>query len=54
MDELLEMLEEKFPNIDFENEKQLYEKGLLDSVSVVEIISETIATIDCILYAAIL
>ena len=34
------MLTEKFPNIDFENETQLYEKGMLDSVSVVEIISE--------------
>ena len=40
MDELLEMLSEKFPNIDFENEDKLYEKGILDSVSVVEIISE--------------
>lgn len=40
MDELLAMLKEKFPGIDFENEDQLYEKGLLDSVSVVEIISE--------------
>ena len=40
MDELMEMLKEKFPNIDFENEKQLYEKGILDSVAVVEIVSE--------------
>ncbi len=40
MEELLAMLKDKFSGIDFENEKQLYEKGLLDSVSVVEIISE--------------
>ena len=40
MEELLAMLKEKFPGIDFENEDRLYEKGLLDSVSVVEIISE--------------
>ncbi|MBE6817267.1 MAG: acyl carrier protein [Ruminococcaceae bacterium] len=40
MDELLAMLKENFPGIDFENEDKLYEKGLLDSVSVVEIISE--------------
>ena len=40
MNELLEMLQEKFPNIDFENEKHLYEKGIFDSVAVVEIVSE--------------
>ncbi|MBR3149565.1 MAG: acyl carrier protein [Eubacterium sp.] len=40
MNELLEMLKEKFPGIDFENEDKLYEKGILDSVTVVDIISE--------------
>ncbi len=40
MEELMEMLKDKFPNIDFENEDRLYEKGLLDSVAVVEIVSE--------------
>ena len=36
----MEMLKDKFPNIDFENEDRLYEKGLLDSVALVEIVSE--------------
>ena len=39
MDELKELLEEEFPDIDFENEKQLVSDGILDSVSVVQIIS---------------
>ena len=40
MNELKEMLEGKYPNIDFENEKQLMSDGIMDSIMVVEIISE--------------
>lgn len=40
MEQLLDMLRENFPNIDFENEKQLMTDGILDSLSVVTIISE--------------
>ncbi len=40
MDELKQMLAEKFPNIDFENEKELVSSGILDSLSVVAIIAE--------------
>ncbi len=40
MDELKKMLNEKFPNIDFENEKELVSKGILDSLSVVDIVAE--------------
>ena len=36
----MEMLKDKFPNIDFENEDRLYEKGLFDSVAVGETLSE--------------
>lgn len=40
MDELLNMLKEKWPNIDFENEKHLMDDELLDSVAVVNLIGE--------------
>ncbi len=40
MDELKQMLAEKFPNIDFENAKELVSSGILDSLSVVAIIAE--------------
>lgn len=39
MDELMDLLKENYPDINFETEKQLMEDGILDSVSVVEIIS---------------
>ena len=39
MDELKELLQDEFPEIDFDNEKQLMTDGILDSVSVVQIIS---------------
>lgn len=38
MDELLKLLHEIQPNVDFENESDLLEAGLLDSFSVVMII----------------
>ena len=40
MDELMNMLKEKWPNIDFENEKHLMDDELLDSVAVVNLIGE--------------
>lgn len=40
MEELKKMLEEKFPGIDFDAEKALVSNGLLDSIAVVDIISE--------------
>ena len=40
MEELRSMLEEKFPDIDFDNEKELVTSGVLDSLSVVSIIAE--------------
>lgn len=40
MEELKKMLEEKFPNIDFDAEKALVSGGVLDSLQVVEIIGE--------------
>lgn len=40
MDQLLALLKEKHPNIDFENDKQLVSGGALDSMEVVTIISE--------------
>jgi len=40
MEQILEMLKKKYPNIDFENEKNLVSKDILDSLAVVEIIAE--------------
>lgn len=40
MNELLKMLEEKYPDIDFKNEKSLMSSGILDSLAVVGIIAE--------------
>lgn len=40
MEELKRMLEEKFPNIDFDSEKSLVSSGVLDSLSVVAIIAD--------------
>jgi len=40
MEELKAMLKEKYPHIDFENETALVTDGLLDSLAVVNIISE--------------
>ena len=40
MEQLRQMLEEKYPNIDFDAEKTLVSSGILDSLEVVSIISE--------------
>lgn len=40
MNELKKILQEKFPQIDFENEEALVDDGILDSVSVLGIIAE--------------
>ena len=39
MEKLIAMLEENYPHIDFENQKQLMTDGLLDSMAVVAIIA---------------
>lgn len=40
MEELKNMLEEKFPSIDFDAENELVSSGILDSLAVVAIIEE--------------
>ena len=40
MDKLLEILKEIRPDVDFENETELIDNGILDSFDVVSIISE--------------
>lgn len=40
MEKLLELLNALYPEIDFENEKKLIENHILDSASVVSIVSE--------------
>lgn len=40
MEQLKEMLKEKYPHIDFDAEKSLMSNGLLDSLAVVAIIAE--------------
>ena len=40
MEQLKEMLVNKYPNIDFDNEKNLVSGGILDSIEVVSIIAE--------------
>ena len=40
MDKLLEILKEIRPDVDFENETELIDDGILDSFDVVSIISE--------------
>ena len=40
MDELKELLQNAFPNIDFDTEKELVDSGLLDSVALVGLIAE--------------
>lgn len=39
MNELVTLLKGSFPNIDFENEKALVDDGVVDSLSMVKIIS---------------
>ena len=40
MDELLEILYDLHPDVDFENEEHLIDDGILDSLSIVSLISE--------------
>ena len=40
MEQLKEMLERNYPNIDFDNETQLMSSGVLDSLAVVAFIAE--------------
>ena len=40
MEELKKMLRDKFPNVDFDEEKELVSNGIIDSLDVVEIISD--------------
>ena len=40
MEELLELLEGVKPGVDFKNEKDLIGTGILDSISIVEIVGE--------------
>lgn len=40
MEELRNLLKEKYPNIDFNSEKNLVSDGILDSIEVVSIIAE--------------
>ncbi len=40
MDEILEILTEIRPDVDFENEKRLIDDGILDSFDIITIVSE--------------
>lgn len=40
MEKLLQLLNEKYPTIDFNNEKHLVENGILDSLTVLSIIAD--------------
>lgn len=40
MEELKSLLKNMYPNIDFDNEENLYDDGIIDSVDVVSIISK--------------
>ncbi|MBR2696520.1 MAG: acyl carrier protein [Parasporobacterium sp.] len=46
MDELLEILQNLHPDVDFENETELIEGGILDSFDIVTLISEISETFD--------
>ncbi len=46
MEELLAILEELHPDVDFENETALIEGGILDSFDIVTLISEISETFD--------
>ena len=51
MDELLEILEELHPDIDFETEDALIDGGLLDSFDIVTLISEIGENFDVVITA---
>lgn len=40
MDELMEILEELRPDVEFENEKKLIDDGILDSFDIVSLVGE--------------
>jgi D-alanine--poly(phosphoribitol) ligase subunit 2 len=40
MDKILEILTEARPDVDFENESELFDQGILDSFDIVTIISD--------------
>jgi len=42
MEKLLQLLRETCPGIDFENETALIDKGILDSMDVISIVSEIV------------
>lgn len=46
MEQLKELLKKEFPNVDFENEKKLMTRGVLDSLMVVAIIAAIEDTFD--------
>lgn len=46
MQELLEILQNLHPDVDFENETELVEGGILDSFDIVTLISEISETFD--------
>ena len=46
MDKLLEVLEEIRPDVDFKNNKKLIDDGVLDSLNILEIVSELCDTLD--------
>ena len=46
MKELLDLLKEIRPSIDFENEKKLIDDGVLDSFDIITIVSEINAVFD--------
>ncbi len=46
MEELLEVLQEIRPDVDFVNNKKLIDNGVLDSLNILEIVSELCDTFD--------
>ena len=46
MDKLLEVLEEIRPDVDFKSNKKLIDDGVLDSLNILEIVSELCDTFD--------
>ncbi len=46
MDKLLEVLKEIRPDVDFVNNKKLIDDGVLDSLNILEIVSELCDTFD--------
>ncbi len=46
MEDLLEILRDLHPDVDFENEKHLIDDGILDSMDIVSLISEISESFD--------